>query len=265
MIKQYHIGGLHTRVCEAENTADSIVYIHGLGESGLCFERLIADDRLRRWTHLIPDLPGYGKSPWPAAPLKLEEFSDLLAQWLNEQGIKNSMIIGHSMGGVIGMILCEKYPECARVFINIEGNVSYDDCTISRTITATGLEEFISHGQERLLSKIYQGGFRDMTLRTYHASLLMCDPRSLYFNSRELVEISRSEEIPGRLSGLGVPTIYLLGSPRGTGAYSRSLLEAAGVKWVAIEDCGHWPFIEQKETFIDILVGYMNNTLGPAV
>ncbi len=87
----------------------------------------------------------------------------------------------------------------------------------------------------------------------------MCDPRTLYFNSKELVEISKSEEIPRRLGRLEVPTVYLLGSPRGTGAYSRSLLDAAGVKWMAIEDCGHWPFIEQQDTFIDIMLGYLNN------
>ncbi|HOO38023.1 MAG TPA: alpha/beta hydrolase [Deltaproteobacteria bacterium] len=259
MIKQYHIGGLHTRVCEARNPSGTIVYIHGLGESGLCFERLIADDRLQRWTHIVPDLPGYGKSPWPDNPVTPEDLSDLLAQWLNEQGIRNSIIIGHSMGGVIGMIVCERHPKCAGAFINIEGNVSYDDCTISRTITATGPEEFISHGKENLLNKIYQGGFRDRTLRTYYASLMMCDPRTLYFNSKELVEISKSEEIPRRLGRLEVPTVYLLGSPRGTGAYSRSLLDAAGVKWMAIEDCGHWPFIEQQDTFIDIMLGYLNN------
>ena len=260
MIRQRHIDGMHARTRESEKPAGTIVYIHGLGESGLCFERLAADDRLHRWTHLIPDLPGYGKSPWPDTPLNLEELSDLLAQWLNGQGINSSIIIGHSMGGVIGMILCEKHPECASNFINIEGNVSYDDCTISRSITAVGLEEFVSHERERLLGRIYQGGFREKTLRTYHASLLMCDARTLYFNSHELCEISRSEEIPRRLSELTMPNVYILGNPRGTGAYSRSLLSAAGVRWVAIENCGHWPFIEQQDIFIDTILDFMDNT-----
>ena len=259
MVKQCHTGGMHVRIRKSDNPAGTIVYIHGLGESGLCFERLAADDRLHRWTHIAADLPGYGKSPWPEKALNLEELSDVLAQWLNEQGIQGCCIIGHSMGGVIGMILCEKHQEYAKSFINVEGNVSYEDCTISRTITAVGLDEFVSHEREHLLSKIYQGGFRDKTLRTYYASLLMCDPTTLYFNSRELVDISRSEEIPRRLSELKVPNVYILGNPRGTGTHSRSLLSSAGVKWIAVENSGHWPFIEQPGRFIDTILDCLEN------
>jgi alpha-beta hydrolase superfamily lysophospholipase len=70
MIRQYHFDGMHVRFYESENPAGSILYIHGLGESGLCFEQLISDKRLREWTHIVHDLPGYGKSPWTVSPPK---------------------------------------------------------------------------------------------------------------------------------------------------------------------------------------------------
>jgi pimeloyl-ACP methyl ester carboxylesterase len=259
MIRQCHFDGMHVRFHESENPAGSIFYIHGLGESGLCFEQLISDKRLKGWTHIVPDLPGYGKSPWTNSPPGFEDQADFLGEWVNRQNLKDIIVVGHSMGSVVGMMLCEKYPEYAKTFINVEGNVSFEDCTISRTITAVSPEEFFSNEMNRLLNNIYQGGFRDKTLRSYYASLVMCDPKTLYANSVELIEISKSEKIPQRLANLKLPCIYILGDPRGTREYSRNLLCAAGIKWVAVEDSGHWPFLDRKDAFIDNLLDYLHN------
>ena len=49
----------------------TLLFIHGLGESGLCFEELARRPELKALRLLIPDLPGYGRSPWPAKPLAL--------------------------------------------------------------------------------------------------------------------------------------------------------------------------------------------------
>ncbi len=248
------------RTCESDNPSGTILYIHGLGESGLCFEEIMAHERFSRWTHLLPDLPGYGKSPWPDPPLSLEDQADFLAEWLTAQGIGAVMVIGHSMGGVIGMILCEKHPELVKTFINIEGNVSFEDCTISSAIASVSPEDFISHELDALRNRIYLGGLRDRALRTYHAGLLMCQPRALHRNACELEEISKTQEIPTRLGNLRIPQAYILGNPRGTGAYSRALLHAAGVNWFAVEKAGHWPFIDQPDEFMDVLFGCLANT-----
>jgi pimeloyl-ACP methyl ester carboxylesterase len=54
--------GMYIREAGHESPRVTVLYVHGLGESGLCFEGLLGDPRLRRWRHLAPDLPGYGKS-----------------------------------------------------------------------------------------------------------------------------------------------------------------------------------------------------------
>lgn len=232
----------------------TIVYIHGLGESGLCFERLINDECLGSWTHIAPDLKGYGKSPWRKTHSGLVGHADDIAHWLSTQDISHAVVMGHSMGGVIGMILCERHPWCAQCFIDVEGNVSSEDCTMSGAIAGFSEEEFAAHGIEKIRSTTYQGGFRNKALRTYYASLVLCDPHTLYRDSLDLVEISRSLEIPSRLACLAVPGVYILGSPGGTGEYSRSLLHDAGVRVCTVEDSAHWPFLDHQDAFIDALL-----------
>ena len=51
--------------------ARTVLWIHGLGESGLCFERLLARPDLADWQHVVADLPGYGRTAWPTAPRKM--------------------------------------------------------------------------------------------------------------------------------------------------------------------------------------------------
>jgi pimeloyl-ACP methyl ester carboxylesterase len=78
----------------------------------------------------------------------------------------------------------------------------------------------------------------------------LCEPRLLHLNSAELVTVSTEETLASRQARLAIPHTYLLGSPGGTGEHSQSLLTAAGVSWSAIEDAGHWPFLDQPDAFV---------------
>jgi pimeloyl-ACP methyl ester carboxylesterase len=258
MIRHYVEHGMYLRQLEAPNPGETIVYIHGLGESGLCFEKLIADSRLQTWSHLVPDLPGYGKSPWPAQPMGLKKHVDHLSRWLKNRNISQLVVLGHSMGGMIGLMLCEKHPELMRGFINVEGNVSLEDCAFSSKVASYTRDELITHGFETICDTIYHNGFEDKALRTYYASLRMCDPRVYHLNSIELIGMSRTGDLAARLGALKVPNIYILGSPRGTGEHSRRLLTSAGVKWHPVEDAGHWPFIDQQAAFVEEVLRYLN-------
>ena len=245
---------MYLRELKAQDTEGTILYIHGLAESGLCFEELIVDPGLRNWSHLVLDLPGYGKSPWLDRPMGLEDHADNVASWLNSRDVGPVVILGHSMGAVISLMLCERHPELVQAFINVEGNVSLDDCVFSSKVAGYSLEDFIAHGLETIRDAVYRGGLEYRALRTFYPSLMMCDPRVHHLNGTELVELSQTEELAGRLHGLQVPNVYILGDPRGTGEHSRALLTAAGVQWRAVCDAGHWTFIDQREAFVDEMV-----------
>ncbi len=258
MIRTSFEKGMYVRRVDNPNPAETIIYIHGLGESGFCFEELVSDLRLRDLSHLIFDLPGYGKSPWPERPLSLGEQADYIAQWMKSKEIGRVVVLGHSMGGVIGLMFCEKYPEIARAFINVEGNISLEDCSFSGRTVKYSSEEFFERGIEITRDIIYRDGLDEYVPRSYYQSLDMCNPRAFYMNSVELVELSGTEKPAVRQSTLNVPNIYILGHPRGTGEHSRNLMTAAGVEWKAVEDAGHWVFIDQKAAFVDEMLNFLN-------
>lgn len=251
-------GGFAFREVSPPRPKGAILYVHGLGDSGLPFERLMADPRLASWRQLAPDLAGYGKSPWTDPPRSLEEHAKWVAAWALALAPERVVVIGHSMGGIIGLFLAEAYPNIVRAFVNVEGNVSSEDCTFSRRAARSDKATFVDRGYPDLLELVYRAGRRDAALRGYYASLRFCNPRAYYDNAVELVELSRGERLAARQGKLSMQNVYLLGDPRGTGEHSRSLLRAAGVEWKAIPDAGHWVFGDQHDRFVDEVVAFLD-------
>lgn len=59
---------------------------------------------------ICPDLPGFGESPLEQTELSLEEVADQLAGWFASEGLKQAVVIGHSLGGYVALALAERHP-----------------------------------------------------------------------------------------------------------------------------------------------------------
>ena len=242
---------------DANNRRGTLLYIHGLGESGLCFEHLLGHPGLNQWRQLVPDLPGYGRSPWRDEILTLPDQADHLANWLRSSEVVSDaipvMVIGHSMGGVIGLLFCERHPDLAVGFVDVEGNMSRNDCVFSGQAAKQSLSNFLADGFDQMRDAIFSEGYKDAAKRGYYVSMRLADPRSFYHNSQELIKMSSQEDLAKRLASLPIPSYYLAGVPDGVSNRSRQLLSEAGVPLIGIEPSGHWPFIDQTERFVQEL------------
>ena len=67
------------------NASGRLLYIHGLGESGLCFEHIITHENLADWRHVVPDLPGYGRSRSQNGPFSLDAHAEWLMSWVTHE------------------------------------------------------------------------------------------------------------------------------------------------------------------------------------
>ena len=235
-----------------------LLFVHGLGESGLCFERIIEHPRLARFACSVVDLPGYGRSGWTDRVGSLQELADRVATWVAASLPSNPpVIIGHSMGGVVALLAAERHPASFRAVVDVEGNKSIADCGFSGRAARMSLEDFVRSGFDAMIRDIYEKGAGDRALRGYHASLRLCDPRAYHAHSLELVEVSKSEQLAQRLAALDLPKIYLAGRPGGASPRALELLHEAGVPTTQIAPSGHWPFWDQPDAFVDALLAFL--------
>jgi pimeloyl-ACP methyl ester carboxylesterase len=233
-----------------------ILWLHGLGESSLCFAAIARHPLLAGYRHRLLDLPGYGRSPWPTDPYRLDDLADELADWLSEAG-EPVIAIGHSMGGVLAQLLAERIP--LRAVVNIDGNLSLGDCSFSGRAAAMDEDYFARAGFDELRDLVYGLGAQSAALRGYYASLRFADPRVFHRHSRDLIITSQGEDFAARAAALPMPALYIAGVPDGACEHSKALLAASGATWMGIEPAGHWPFLDQPDAFAAAVASFLGS------
>lgn len=88
----------------------TLILIHGLGSYAPAWfafmEELKTDYRC-----IAVDLPGYGKSSYGNFPYSMSFFAEAVQQLIQQLGIENPVVVGHSMGGQVAMTLALQQPE----------------------------------------------------------------------------------------------------------------------------------------------------------
>lgn len=241
----------HDLVVRRSGTGPELVWIHGLGEQSASFDAIAR--ALPGYTHVLPDLPGYGRSPWPSEPPhagdSLEALAAHLVAWLDAGwlGGRAPVLLGHSLGGVLATLVAERTR--VRAIVNIDGNLSRGDCTFSAEAAAYARPDFVAHGFVAMRDRVYTRGVTERALRGYHAALTLASPDVFHVHATDLVALSSTETLAARLAALGIPVLFVAGVPGGICARSRELLDAHRIHWTAIEPAGHWPFLDQPVAF----------------
>jgi pimeloyl-ACP methyl ester carboxylesterase len=245
-------------VVRERGAGPAVVWVHGLGESGRCFDAIVAHPALAAWRHVVVDLAGYGRSAWPASHRGLVEHAERLAAWLRAREDAPVVVAGHSMGGVIALLLAERHPQLVRGVLDIEGNKSAGDCGYSSVAARYTVDAWVVEGFAALRDDVYQRGLTDSAHRGYFASMWMADPRVFHADSLDLVALSTSEQLAARLAALRVPRCYVpgVGAPGGAPDRSRALVAEAGVPVAPVGPSGHWPFVSAPDAFAQVAAGF---------
>ncbi|GGZ18782.1 alpha/beta hydrolase [Echinicola pacifica] len=84
-----------------------ILFLHGFCEAKEMWQ-YYSDSLSPYYRILCPDLPGFGDTRWYEEEISLEQTATLLEEWISSLGLEQPVIIGHSLGGYIGLALVEQ-------------------------------------------------------------------------------------------------------------------------------------------------------------
>jgi len=92
----------------------AIVMIHGLGGNLMNFTYALADQLSGDFRVIMVDRPGCGYSQRPeGAPADLKVQAATLAKFMRALGLKQPLVVGHSLGGALSLALALDHPDCA--------------------------------------------------------------------------------------------------------------------------------------------------------
>jgi pimeloyl-ACP methyl ester carboxylesterase len=103
---------------------DPIVFLHGWGGSKDCFAGAFLSDALNGYGICTIDLIGFGKSEKSVDfSYDLLDQASIVATAINSLNAKKVYLVGHSMGGSIGLLAAPQVKGLA-IFINAESNLA---------------------------------------------------------------------------------------------------------------------------------------------
>lgn len=248
--------------------------IHGWSSSSFAMSPLM-DLLSVRFRCLAVDLPGYGNSPRLDQTTTISQYADLLAELAMEVNDGPVILVGHSMGGMISLVIAERYPEIVERLVlicpTITGKLSsYINVVIS---PITFLERFsptryISNLVERVVVGISDqimrpASFAQRTGITWEDYCKLRDDARRPDQGRvraECFTAMRDCNLSETINSLVTPSLVIWGAEDNTVP-----LRDAGVvadEWPdadlrIIPKAGHWPHFERAEATNRMIASFL--------
>lgn len=103
------------------NKKEFLIFVHGVGANLTVWKGIRAYFNKLKISTLAIDLRGHGKSSKPKflEDYKLKKFAEDIKEIIKKERIKNPIMIGHSLGGMVTLTFHELYPELSKEYIII--------------------------------------------------------------------------------------------------------------------------------------------------
>lgn len=117
------------QVAEEQNPtmvhAEPIIFIHGLYQTPYTSKVF---DVLAPNPVLVPNLPGYGdQHARHVSEVSVGATADFIHTHMRSLGYERAHIVGHSVGGVVAVVMADRYPKAVASLISVEGNFTLKD------------------------------------------------------------------------------------------------------------------------------------------
>ena len=113
------VNGLKTYILDYGEGQDVVLLLHGWGGNSASMLGLGNELSLRHRV-IIPDLWGWGQSQHPPENFGIYDYAEHIVKLLSQLDIERVVVIGHSFGGRIGIILSSLYPHLISKLVLID-------------------------------------------------------------------------------------------------------------------------------------------------
>jgi pimeloyl-ACP methyl ester carboxylesterase len=112
--KFMQIDGERIHYVDRGGAGPALVMIHGLAGNLMHFTYALADELAGDFRVIMVDRPGCGYSERPdGAPADLKAQAATLARFMRGLGLKQPLVVGHSLGGALSLAIALDHPDCA--------------------------------------------------------------------------------------------------------------------------------------------------------
>ncbi len=269
-VYETHLGKIHYWINkDAENKKCQLVFLPGLTADHRLFEKQIAffEDK---FPVFVWDAPGHASS-WPFdLSFSLMDKAKWLNAILEENGFDLPIIIGQSMGGYVGQMYAQLFPE------KLKGFVSVDSAPLQRKYM-TGMEIWLLKRMEPVYrhypwKMLLKQGSKGVATSEYGRSLML-DFMMTYDNDQKryaalagggfrILAEAIEENLPYEIK---CPAMLVCGTKDHAGScirYNKAWHKQTGISLHWIEGAGHNSNTDKPEEINQLIDEFIENTVN---
>jgi pimeloyl-ACP methyl ester carboxylesterase len=238
----------------------AVIFLHGAG-----FDRTVWRLQTRWFAHhgrsvLAVDFPGHGWSD--GAPLdSVAAMADWTAKLIDEAGVTQAALVGHSMGALVALDCAARYPGKVRALglcgVASEMPVHPEMLDSARANTPKVQELMTFWG---IGTALHQGGMTSpgLWLRREALAVLASNKPGVIYN--DLAACNAYKDAPARAAAVKCPAVLVLADGDLMTPLPKGKTLAAAIKGavgVVVPNSGHFMMVERPDETLDALKAYV--------
>jgi pimeloyl-ACP methyl ester carboxylesterase len=263
----------------------TVVLLHGKNFSGAYWAPTIRALTAAGYRVIAPDQIGFGKSSKPRRfQYSFQQLAVLTRTLLDRLGIKTAAVVGHSMGGMLGVRFALQYPDRVErlVLVNPIGLEDWKALVPYKTIDES-LRSELAATPESVRAYMRESYFGGQWKPEYEALIEIPvgwmagpDRPRVALSAALTTDMAFTQPVVYELGDLKVPTLLIIGQRDRTalgrawagpevkaklGNYPelgrRAKAAIPGAQLVEIEEAGHLPQVEQFDLYLSALTAFL--------
>ena len=239
----------------------AVVLLHGFLENKLMWKAFIPELSKRNRVIAI-DLLGHGATECLGYIHTMEDQADMVQSVLQELKIRKTVLIGHSMGGYIGLAFAELYAENVKgiMLLNSTSKADSEERKINRDRAIVAVKQNYSNFIRMSIANLFSESNRERLADAIEEVKIeaLKTPLQGIVASLEGMKIRKDREII--LHFASYPIQLVLGKKDGVLIYEDNLdqIEGTKVQLTTFED-GHMSHIENQTELLALLLQFLRS------
>lgn len=259
---------------QTEGSGTDVILIPGLASSRDVWTDLASGLRLSHRIHLV-ELAGFGSTPAISNPegKVIAPAVDAIAEYIHTQHIKDPVIIGHSLGGEIALMLGARHPDMVGRLMIVDAlpfyTLTIDPAATSETAAshATAMRDWLlSQSQEQIVAfqntSITRLAKTEAVRPALVAAGINSDRKTVADAVYELMITDLRPELGHIRAPIEVLYAYdpLFGIPAASvdTMYRQAYASASDIHFTRIDDSFHFVMLDQPERFSSAVESFLN-------
>lgn len=231
-----------------------VIILHGWGANINTILPIASILKDRFKVHAI-DLPGFGESLEPEKPIDSYEYADIVKSYMDRMKIEKAILIGHSFGGKLSIILGHKYPNLVEKIILVNS---------AGLIPKRGPKYYIKVYNFKVMRFVYKSIFLwlkdEDRVERFYKRFGSTDYKDSSGVMRKILVIVVNENLLPLLAGIKAPTLLIWGdedtaTPLYMGKIMEKEIKNSGL--VILEGTGHYSYLDDYQKFTVILRNFL--------